>query len=92
MERQRVDGDDIIIAQQYPQTARHLRILVVIAYVLLAIGLVAPIITLEKFVVVENTFSVISGIVQLLKEGQWFLFLVITGFSVVLPLMNSTTS
>jgi paraquat-inducible protein A len=88
MERQLVDGDDIIIAQQYPKRARHLRILVVIAYVLLAIGLVAPIITLEKFVVVENTFSVISGIVQLLKEGQWFLFLVITGFSVVLPVLK----
>ena len=51
-------------------------------------GLLSPIITLEKFVVIENTFSVLSGVIQLLKEGQWFLFLVISAFSIVLPVLK----
>ena len=46
------------------------------------------IITLSKFVLVQNTFSVLSGAVELLTEGQVFLFLVITGFSIVLPVLK----
>ena len=79
---------DIIIAQRYPEQARQLRLLVVLAAVFLAIGLFSPVITLEKFLVVENTFSVVSGVIQLLKEGQWFLFLVVSAFSVVLPALK----
>ena len=55
---------------------------------LLIIGLVAPIITMKKFVLVENTFSVFSGVIELLREGQFFLFFVITGFSILLPLLK----
>jgi len=65
-----------------------LRVLIVAAAALLGVGLIAPMITLHKFVVVSNTFSVLSGIAQLLSEGKWFLFLVITLFSVVLPLLK----
>ena len=67
---------------------KQLRWLVILASLLLGVGLVSPIVTLEKFVIVENTFSVISGILQLLQENQWFLFFVITGFSVVLPILK----
>ena len=67
---------------------KQLRWLVILASLLLGVGLVSPIVTLEKFVIVENTFSVISGILQLLQETQWFLFFVITGFSVVLPILK----
>jgi len=51
-------------------------------------GLLAPIITLTKFVLIENTFSVLSGVIELLKEGKLFLFLLITGFSIVLPVLK----
>jgi len=54
----------------------------------LLVGLVAPIITLRKFVLIQNTFSILSGAIELLLEGQIFLFLVITGFSVVLPILK----
>ncbi|MGB5534387.1 MAG: hypothetical protein WBN08_00670, partial [Thiogranum sp.] len=57
-----VNDEDIIIARQYPGKARQLRLLIAAASILLAIGLVAPIITLEKFLVIENTFSVLSGV------------------------------
>ena len=43
---------------------------------------------MTKFVLLGNTFSVLSGALGLLKEGKFFLFVVITGFSVVLPLLK----
>jgi paraquat-inducible protein A len=79
---------EIIITEQYPEKAKQLRLYIWIASFLLFIGLVAPIITLSKFVLIQNTFSVLLGAVELLKEGQIFLFLVITGFSVLLPILK----
>jgi len=80
--------DEIIITEEYPEKARQLRLYIWLASTLLLVGLVAPIITLSKFVLVKNTFSVLSGVFELLTEGQIFLFLVITGFSVVLPVLK----
>ncbi len=76
------------VAQLFPTEVRRLRLLILLACFLLAVGLVAPIVTLEKFLLIENTFSVLSGVLQLLQEGRWFLFLIIAGFSVVLPLLK----
>ncbi|MFV2033373.1 MAG: paraquat-inducible protein A [Gammaproteobacteria bacterium] len=55
------------------------------AAVLIIVGMIAPLITLKKYIVVENTFSLLSGAVQLIRDGQWFLFIVVTMFSIVLP-------
>lgn len=76
------------IAGYYPEQAKQLRLLLALTLLLLAGGLIAPIITLNKFVVIENTFSVLGGSIELLKEGQLFLFVVISGFSIVLPLLK----
>ena len=65
-----------------------LRRLLVINTVLLVVGLVSPIITLEKFYIVENTFSVLTGVIQLAEDGLWFLVVIVTGFSVLLPLLK----
>jgi paraquat-inducible protein A len=59
-----------------------------VAACLLLTGLLAPIITLTKFMLIENTFSVLSGVIELLKEGKIFLFLLIAGFSIVLPVLK----
>ena len=80
--------DETIIPEVYPQQARLLRYFIRVAALLLLVGLVAPIITLRKFVLVENTFSVLSGVIELLQNGQVFLFLLLTGFSVVLPILK----
>jgi paraquat-inducible protein A len=80
--------DEIIIPEVYPAKARLLRLYIWIASILLIIGLLAPIITLSRFVLIQNTFSVFSGVIELFKEGQIFLFLVITGFSIVLPILK----
>jgi len=80
--------DEIVIPEVYPEQAQRLRYLIWSAALLLLAGLVAPVITLRKFVLVENTFSVLSGVIGLLQNGQIFLFLLLTGFSVVLPILK----
>lgn len=79
---------DVSIAKNHPREAIWLRVILVVIFLLLCVGLVSPIITLNKFVLIENTFSVFSGVTELLKEGQIFLFIIITGFSIVLPLLK----
>jgi paraquat-inducible protein A len=76
------------IAIDHPKEARILRLILVLTAVFLALGLVSPIITLKKFVLIENTFSVLGGVLELLVEGQFFLFILITAFSVVLPVLK----
>ena len=72
----------------YPTEAKRLRVLIVITAMLFAIGIVAPIITLNKWVVFENTFSIASGVFELIKNGQFFLFVIISGFSILLPVLK----
>ena len=62
-----------------------LQIAVAINAVLFVCGVIAPMLTLEKFVLFSNTFSIITGITTLLEEGKIFLFIIITLFSLVLP-------
>lgn len=50
-----------------------------------AIGIWAPILTLKKLLIVKNTFSILSGITQLARDGQYGLFLLITTFTLILP-------
>ena len=76
------------VASRYPKQAMWLRVMLLINLVLLVVGLIAPIITLKKFILIENTFSVFSGAVGLIKEGHIFLFILIAGFSIVLPLLK----
>lgn len=79
---------DVSIATNHPREATLLRVILGIIFLLLCVGLVSPIITLNKFVLIESTFSVFSGVTELLKEGQIFLFFIITGFSIILPLLK----
>ncbi len=83
-----IKDDEVIITEVYPKEAKRLRLTILAASILLLIGLVSPIITLTKFVLIENTFSVLSGVVELLREGRIFLFLIIGVFSVVLPILK----
>ena len=80
--------DNKNIAVNYPGEVSLLKVLLALTLIFLIPGLVAPIITLTKFLLVENTFSILSGTIQLLKEGQIFLFVLITGFSIIIPLLK----
>lgn len=66
----------------------QLRILLLVTLVFLVGGMISPIITLKKYILLENTFSILSGVVELLNEGQYFLFVLITAFSIVLPFLK----
>jgi len=76
------------LSRHYPARVRNLRLLVWLAGALLAVGLYAPVITLEKFVLIENTFSVLSGLWQMFQEGRWFLFIIIGVFSIAIPILK----
>ena len=65
-----------------------LKVLLLVTFSFFIAGVFSPIITLAKFVFVENTFSVFSGIVELLQEDKYFLFFIIACFSLLLPLMK----
>ena len=77
-------------AGYYPVESKILRVLLVATAACLLVGLTTPVLTLEKFFIVENTFSIASGLVQLFEEGRWFLFVIILLFSVILPLVKLT--
>lgn len=63
-----------------------LRWLLVITSLLLIAGFVMPMMTITKFMVVSNSFSIISGIWQLLNDGQFFIFILVASFSIILPI------
>ena len=59
--------------------------LLVLSTVLLLVGIFAPMMTLSKFIWVENEFSLFAGTLQLYIDGQYLLFLILLLFSIVLP-------
>lgn len=63
--------------------------LLVLALGLLVVGLVAPAMTLRKFIIFKNTVSIASGLATLFEEGRYGLFLVIFVFSVVFPIAKN---
>ena len=68
--------------------ANILKGLLLLTSLLLAVGIVTPMMTISKFVVVTNTFSVFSGIMELFDKGQYILFIVLSGFSIVVPVIK----
>lgn len=54
----------------------------------LVIGVIAPLLTLQKLYFIENTISLISTIQTLYNDKEWLLFTVITLFSVCIPVIK----
>lgn len=67
-------------------TAKQLRWLLTITSLLLTIGFVTPMLTISKFWVIHNSVSIVTGVWQLLQDGHIFLFILITSFSIILPI------
>ena len=63
-----------------------INLLLGLALVLYLTGIFAPVFTLSKFIWFENTVSIASGLYDLLREGEWLLFLIIFCFSILFPL------
>jgi len=65
-----------------------LRLLLIASTLLFIFGLFLPLITISKFIVINNSLSVMSGLTELIHSGQILIFLLIALFSVVLPLVK----
>jgi paraquat-inducible protein A len=76
------------LLRRYPREARWLLAGTALALALLAAGLLLPIITLEKFLLVRNEVSIIEGTWRLLAQGHLLLFVIIATFSILLPLVK----
>jgi paraquat-inducible protein A len=72
-----------------PQASvRWLTLLLSLTTLLLLLGFFLPMLTLTKFLIIDNSFSIVSGLVALYEQGQWLVFIAIALFSVLLPLLK----
>jgi paraquat-inducible protein A len=69
-------------------SARWLLALLLLTSLLLLAGFFLPMLTLTKFLIIANSFSIVSGLAALFEQGQWLIFIAIGLFSVVLPLLK----
>ncbi|MFT7235434.1 MAG: paraquat-inducible protein A [Methylophagaceae bacterium] len=67
---------------------QSLRWLLLLSTILLFVGFFSPMLTLTKMVVVSHSFSIVTGVWQLLEDGHLFLFILVAVFSIVLPLVK----
>ena len=63
-------------------------ILTLLSLGLFVAGCFAPLFTLSKFFIFNNTVSLFSALQEILTEGYYFLFLIIFLFSVLFPLIK----
>lgn len=61
-------------------------VLLTSAFLLFAFGIFFPFFTVTKFWVFHDAISVVRGLITLFQEGEYFLFGVLTLFTVVFPL------
>lgn len=60
-------------------------ILVVLALILFAAGVFTPFFQVQKFWIFGDAVSVVSGLIDLLDAGEWFLFGIIFLFTLIFP-------
>ena len=74
------------LAAAHPGQSPWINFALGLSLLLLGAGIFAPLLTVQKFYIFDNTLSLISGLAQLAREGQIVLFAVIALFSVVFPI------
>jgi len=75
-------------AYTHPLPGLLVNLLLLLAAGLLVLGLVTPVLSLEKFYFFDNTVSLLSGIQTLWREHEWGLAFLLIGFSVVFPTLK----
>ena len=65
-----------------------INVLLLCSLVALVVGVIAPLLTLQKLYFIENTISLISTIQTLYYDNDWLLFSVITLFSLCIPVIK----
>ena len=68
-----------------PLRERSIPYLIAIAFLLFGTGIFFPFFRVTKFWVFGDAVSVVGGIITLFREGEYFLFAVLTLFTLVFP-------
>ncbi|GAA6138121.1 hypothetical protein NBRC116583_18680 [Arenicella sp. 4NH20-0111] len=68
------------------------RVFLGVSMVLFVLGISLPMFSLQKFFVVNDSFSLLGGVYELLKAQEFFLVVVIFGFSVLTPTIKFALS
>lgn len=76
------------IAAQFPKESKIIQFVLLLTLFLFIIGISLPILTITKLLIVSNEVSILTGLIQLLEEQQYFVFTVIFLFSIVLPILK----
>jgi paraquat-inducible protein A len=58
---------------------------------LFSLGISLPMLTISKFIIIRDSFSILTGLFDLLESGQIIIFLLVAAFSVVLPVLKIST-
>lgn len=64
------------------------RVFLGVSMVFFGLGISMPMFSLQKFFVVNDTFSLLGGVYQLVSIREYFLAVVITAFSVLTPILK----
>ena len=76
------------LMSRLPGEKTKANVLLLLSFILFLIGIFAPVLTFQKFFIFSSKVSIITGLFQLLSEGYPILFILIFGFSIVLPLFK----
>ena len=76
------------LIRHFPKQSIIINLLLLVALGILMIGITAPLLTLIKFSFIENTVSLLSTVKQFYADQEWFLFIVITVFSLCVPVIK----
>lgn len=77
-----------------------IHLLLLASFGLFILGVFSPLMTVKTWFLFTNTFSLVSGLAQLVEAGHYVLFLLVMTFSLIVPLLklslgvvvNTTTS
>lgn len=73
------------MSQAVPLTQRLIPVMIGIAFVLFGTGIFFPFFHVTKLWVFDDSVSVVGGIITLFQEGEYFLFAVLTLFTLIFP-------
>jgi len=72
--------------REIARSAMVINLLISISFLLFMLGIFSPLMTVKKWLIFENTFSILSGLVEWFNAGQYFLFIIVMVLSLGVPL------
>ena len=78
----------ISIKSLFPKEHKSIRVFIVAALILLAVGIFAPLFTANKYIFFSRTLSLYSMLLYFLAEKQYFFMLSMLGLGMLLPVVK----